>query len=256
MVPGRFESFDGAEIGSSCPYPAIPPPVNVALTVLPPHPCVYRPGREAQIRVLWSGGMSGETYKGFMNAGFRRSGRLLYQPICTGCRACMPIRVSVDSFRPSKSHRRCLRRNADLRISASAPDSSEEKFELYQRYVTQWHGGSADSRENFEAFLYDSPVESVEFEYRDAEKKLLAVGICDVCGDALSSVYFYFDPAAAHRGLGTFGALREIEFARAAGISYYYLGYWIEGCATMKYKIDFCPNELLHPDAVWRAAGR
>lgn len=256
MSAGRIQNPDDAKIGSACPYPAIPPPVNVSLTVLPPYPCVYRPGREAQIRVLWSGEMSGRTYKGFMDAGFRRSGQLVYQPICTGCRACMPIRVPVASFHPNKSQRRCLRRNGDLLITASAPEPSDEKLELYRRYVTGWHGGSADSEANFEAFLYDSPVETIEFEYRDAEKKLLAVGICDVCDDALSSVYFYFDPSSAHRGLGTLGALREIEFARAAGISYYYLGYWIEGCATMKYKIDFAPNELLHPDAVWRAGER
>jgi arginine-tRNA-protein transferase len=78
------------------------------------------------------------------------------------------------------------------------------------------------------------------------------VGICDVCNDSFSSVYFYHDPAEAKRGLGTFGALYEIEEARRMGIPHYYLGYWVDGCPTMHYKNAFRPNEVLHPDGVWR----
>ena len=63
---------------------------------------------------------------------------------------------------------------------------------------------------------------------------------------------FYFDPAEDRRGLGTYGVLREIAHARDAGIPYYYLGFWIDGCRTMLYKRDLRPNELLHPDGVWR----
>ena len=75
---------------------------------------------------------------------------------------------------------------------------------------------------------------------------------CDVCRSSLSSVYFYYDPAEARRGLGTFGALYEIEAARRLGIPHYYLGYWIAGCGTMDYKAGFRPNEVLCPDGVWR----
>jgi arginine-tRNA-protein transferase len=82
--------------------------------------------------------------------------------------------------------------------------------------------------------------------------KLLAVGICDVSRRALSSVYFYFDPAEYKRSLGTFGALREIAFAHDAGIPYYYLGYFIEPCRSMRYKAEFRPFELLHADGQWR----
>jgi arginine-tRNA-protein transferase len=78
------------------------------------------------------------------------------------------------------------------------------------------------------------------------------VGICDVCSRSLSSVYFYFDPAEASRGLGTFSSLWEIEFARRRAIAYYYLGYWVGGCATMHYKCTFRRHEILHPDGVWR----
>lgn len=226
----------------------------VRLVTLPTHPCSYLPDRPSTTRALWADRMPPEVYHGFMDAGFRRSGKLVYQPVCTGCRACVPIRVPVDRFEPSKSQRRAYRRNEDVAVTVGEPTATDEKFDLYRRYVTQWHGKSAgdESRDGFEEFLYDSPVDTVEFVHRDAQGKLLAVGVCDVSPASLSSVYFYFDPMESKRGLGTFGAVYEIETARRLGIPHYYLGYWINGCGAMEYKASFRPSEFLHPDGAWR----
>lgn len=164
-----------------------------------------------------------------MDAGFRRSGNVLYQPICLSCRLCVPIRVCVDKFRPSKSQRRCLRKNADLSITVSPLSPSDEKFDLYRRYISGWHNSPPGDYSSFQSFLYESPTNSIEIEYRDSSSRLLAVGICDLTEYSLSSVYFYFDPADSCRGLGTFGALYEIEYAAEQSIAYYYLGYWVRG---------------------------
>lgn len=229
------------------------PPVALPLAESAEHPCSYLPGRPARTRGFYVERMGGDLYHAFMDAGFRRSGLVVYQPVCRGCRACLPIRVPVGGFRPSKSQRRCARRNADLLVTVGRPVATAEKYDLYRRYVTEWHHSQADhSRKDFESFLYESPVETIEFCYRDTAGDLLAVGICDVCATSLSSVYFYHDPAERKRGLGVYGALKEIEFARRTGISYYYLGYWVEGCRTMQYKADYRPHEILHPDGVWR----
>jgi arginine-tRNA-protein transferase len=193
-------------------------------------------------------------YHAFMDAGFRRSGRLVYQPACRGCRQCVPLRLPTDRFRPSRSQRRCKRRNADLTVSVSVPAPNEEKYQLYARYIREWHNRSSEepSPQEFEAFLYDSPVDTIEFTYRDPLGRLLAVGVCDVCSSSLSSVYFYFDPVDAGRGLGTFGALCEIDYARRHRLPYYYLGYWVYGCQSMRYKCDFRPNQGLGTDGRWR----
>jgi arginyl-tRNA--protein-N-Asp/Glu arginylyltransferase len=83
------------------------------------------------------------------------------------------------------------------------------------------------------------------------------VGLCDWCEQrSLSSVYFFHDPAESRRGLGTFGAMMEIELARRMGIAHYYLGYWIANCSTMSYKASFRPCELLNGDGVWRPMDR
>jgi leucyl-tRNA---protein transferase len=235
-------------------YPAIPPPLDISLAWLPEHPCPYLPGYVAVDRAIWAGSVPSAIYEGFMDAGFRRSGKLLYQPACRGCRACASIRVPVAEFKPDKAQRRCARRNADLRVTHGAPHYSAEKFALYRKYLVDWHHRQdVESPTAFQSFLYDSPLEStLEFEYRDPAGRLLAAGICDLCPSVLSSVYLYFDPAEARRGLGTFAALHEIQFAAERGLGYYYLGYWVAGCRAMEYKSNFRPNEILQPDGVWR----
>lgn len=235
-------------------YPANPPPVPVELTVVPSHPCSYLPNRQATLRAFYAPRIDPGLYHGFLDASFRRSGSVIYQPICSGCRACVPVRIPVESFHPSKSQRRCSRRNADLTIRAAplAP-ATDEKYDLYRRYQAQRHrSAESDARANFEDFLHRSPVDTVEFTYRDSRGTLLAVGICDLCDASLSSVYFYFDPAEPRRSLGTFGALHEIEFALKAGIPYYYLGYWVRDCRKMEYKAQFRPCQALFPDGCWR----
>jgi arginyl-tRNA--protein-N-Asp/Glu arginylyltransferase len=188
-----------------------------------------------------------------MDAGFRRSGDVFYQPACRGCRECVPLRVPVATFQPRKSQRRAWRHNTDLELAIAQPAPTEEKLSLYERYMREWHRSTSVSASGFVEFLYVSPVSTLEFCYRDGSGKLLAVGLCDISPQSLSSVYFYFDPRESNRSLGTFGALVEIEFARKREIPYYYLGYWVSGCDAMKYKANFGPYEILHPDGVWRA---
>ena len=249
-------SPDGASppAQTSSAWPGLRPPAKVSLVTLGGHPCSYLPGRTSETRAAWAERMPAELYHQFMDAGFRRSGKLLYQPVCRGCRACVSIRVPVATFQPSKSQRRCRRRNDDLTVQVAAAAATDEKYQLYRRYVVGRHARTPqeEDRESFERFLYDSPVDTLEFQYRSRDGRLLAVGLCDASVQSLSSVYFYFDPDESRRGLGTFGALLEIDAAARMHIPYYYLGYWVDGCAAMEYKADFRPAERLGPDGVWR----
>ncbi|MFT3787077.1 MAG: arginyltransferase [Tepidisphaeraceae bacterium] len=239
---------------SHCPH--IPPPRSVRMVVLPPSTCSYLPGRASQSRALLAASIPPDVYHDFMDAGFRRSGRMLYQPICVGCRECRAIRVPVDTFGPSKSQRRSMRRNADLIQTVGPPDLTPEKFDLYRRYVLQWHRHEHEpTMQELEEFLFDSPITpggTIEICHRDPTGKLLGVGICDLSVESLSSVYFFFDPDEAGRGIGTFSALHEIEFARTLGVPHYYLGYYVAACETMAYKANFEPYELLGMDGQWR----
>jgi leucyl-tRNA---protein transferase len=233
----------------------LPPPIALRLTTLPSQPCNYLPGQIATTRAFLIEQLSPEIYDRFMNAGFRRSGNIIYQPVCGACEACVPIRVRVQAFEPNKSQRRCWRSNEDLIVTEGSPDLTDEKFDLYRRYLIDWHGREgvvADDRAGLKEFLYRSPVNTLEFCYRAPEGKLLGVGIADVSSQIFSSVYFYFDPRERKRGLGTFSTLYEIQWSRRRNIGFYYQGFWVNGCRAMQYKSLFRPAETLGSDGAWR----
>lgn len=222
------------------------------LTPLGPEvPCPYLPGRVSQNEAYLAPKLSGADYLGLMNFGFRRSGRAVYRPRCVGCNACRPLRVLTARFEPTKSQRRVIRRNLDIRFVKTRPTPTQDRFDLYVRYLEFQHDSSM-TREfgSFVNFLYDSPTDTIEFLYL-LDDELVGVSICDVCPTGLSSVYMYFDPAHAQRSLGTWSALAEIEFCRRQGFPYYFLGYYVEGCRKMEYKARFRPNEILTEDGAW-----
>lgn len=211
------------------------------------HECSYLDNRVAteEAWLVWQ--LSPAAYHELMDRGFRRSGNILYRTVCSACRKCVPIRVPVRDFAPSKSQRRVLRRNEDITMHVGEPDLTAEKHDVYKRYLRAQHASSpqGEDRESMRDFLYSSCVATVEVEYRDADEKLLGVSICDVSKRSISSVYHYFDPDEPKRSLGVFSVLKEIELCRRKKIPYYYLGYWIQGCKAMEYKNQYNPHELL-----------
>ena len=215
----------------------------------------YLPPRQATDEAYWAWTLQPSRYQQLMDLGFRRSGLVVYRPRCEGCNACQPMRVPVAEFRPSKSQRRVLKRNIDVKMELSEPRLTPEKVDLYQRYLAAQHqgtpqdGGEASMRD----FLYTSCTATLEACYRDARGALLGVTILDLCRESLSSVYHFFEPREAKRSLGVYSILAEIELCRAKDLPWFYLGYWIKGCPTMEYKASYQPFELL-VDGVWKRA--
>lgn len=215
------------------------------------HPCPYLPGLTAQSIFTFPLELDGADYQLLMDSGFRRSGDFFYRPDCFDCHACTPIRVLVDRFRPSRSQRRAVRRNSDVRLRIGTPRLDDERWNLYRRYEAHQHDRRMiDSREEFVGFFCESPIETIEMEYRIG-RRLAGIGIVDVSPTALSSVYFYFEPDYARRSLGVYSAVCEIEECRRRGLPFWYVGYYVRGCSKMDYKSNFRPNEFLRPDGTW-----
>jgi len=221
-----------------------------------PYPCPYLPGRMARQRGFRVAGMPGELYHELMDRGFRRSGDVFYAMACDSCQLCVPIRVPVATFAPSKSQRRALRRNEDVTVQVGPPTFTPAKFALYRRYLAEQHGrgetdgdgsdsGNGGEREDeFRTSMYGRIVDTVEVTYTLGDR-LLAVSLLDVCSRSVSAVYHFYDPDEGARSLGVFSVLMEIEYTRQLGVPHYYLGYWIEGAKTMQYKANYRPHELL-----------
>ena len=138
-------------------------------------------------------------------------------------------------------------------MSIESPRSTDEKWSMYVAYLQYQHDGKmGERREDFERFLYESPTETIELEFR-VEGRLVGVSLVDACPNCWSSVYFYFDPAEARRSLGVFSSVREIEACRDQGLPFWYAGFYIRDCKRMNYKAAYRPFELLGADGVWRS---
>lgn len=223
------------------------------------HACPYLPGRTAREQVCPFVVRDVADFEWLLARGFRRSGNIVYRPACPDCAECIPTRVLAAEFAPSRSQRRALRRNADVRVEIAAPVGDDERWSIYQAYTRAVHGRDDDDREGFESTLYHSPIETVEFSYR-VGRRLIGAGLVDVLPGSLSSVYFYYDPSESRRSLGVFSALCEIAECLRRGLPHWYIGYYIRDCAAMNYKHQYRPYETLGVDGIWRqpasASGR
>lgn len=210
------------------------------------HRCGYWPERVARDLVLDPRDPRlPQLYPQALQWGFRRSGDIVYRPHCSGCRACVAVRVPVAEFVPDRSQRRCLRRNADVTMRVLKAERSDEQLALYQRYLAARHpGGGMDDHggAEFDQFLVGAWAEGRFLEFR-ADGRLLAVAVTDRLPDALSAVYTFYDPDESARGLGTLALLQQIAWARREGLAHLYLGYWIDGHRKMDYKRRFRPLE-------------
>ncbi|MFO1029479.1 MAG: arginyltransferase [Planctomycetota bacterium] len=220
-----------------------------------PYPCPYLPDRVARQRGFRVEGMPGELYHDLMDRGFRRSGDVFYAMACDDCRLCVPIRVPVDHFVPSKQQRRALRKNEDVTVRFAEPEFTPAKFALYRRYLAEQHGkhDTGENEAEFRTSMYGRVVDTVEATYWLGDL-LLGASLLDVCRRSVSAVYHYYDPDHRDRSLGVFSVLQEIEWTQRIGVPHYYLGFWIEGAKTMHYKANYRPHELLR-DGEWSAAG-
>ena len=160
------------------------------------YPCPYLVGRTARARAFAAERAPGELYHDLMDRGFRRSGQMFYAMDCDGCRACVPLRVPVESFAPSRSQRRTWRRNQDLRVEFAPPRYEPAAFTMFRRYLRDQHPDSPGetTEAGFRAEFYGQVVDSIEARYLLGDE-LIAISLLDVCSRSVSAVYHFYDPA-------------------------------------------------------------
>lgn len=212
------------------------------------YPCSYISGRVARSQVAAPTHLiDNELYSELVQKGFRRSGLFTYRPHCDHCTACVPIRVDVRAFQPTRSQRRCWSRQEELSLRITSLRWDDEHFDLYQRYQLHRHPGAGmddDMQSQYQQFLLASRVNTRLAEFRNAQGDLVIVSVIDVLEDGLSAVYTFFEPDAPG-SLGTWSILWQIEQCRQAGLPWLYLGYWIQESRKMAYKSAFRPYQLL-----------
>lgn len=187
-----------------------------------------------------------------LERGWRRFGPVYFRPACTSCAECVSLRVLTAGFSPSKSQRRAARAAQRLRRVVGAPRVDDARLALYAK----WHA-SRESRRGWEPnpqtreryameFVFPHPcAREAAFYDDDSGGRLVGVGLFDATPSALSAAFFFYDPEYARMSLGTANVVSLMGDARAAGRPFVYLGYRVEGCASLRYKASFRPYELL-----------
>ncbi len=204
-------------------------------------PCPYLPGRTARYEYFFALDLDARELDALIATGWRKFGLYFFRPGCPGCRNCVPLRVPVAGFRPSKGQRRVIRKNIRTETRFGALRYRPEIFSIYSEHSRDRFGREGEI-EDFLTNFYQESCPGLQSEYY-LDGRLMAVGFLDRSSGGLSSVYFVFRTEFARNSPGIYSVIREIELAASLGLPYYYLGYHVEGCPRMEYKAEFRPCE-------------
>lgn len=214
------------------------------------YPCSYLPAEQATLEFRVMLGLTAPVFEHMLARGWRHFGQQYFRPVCAACSKCISLRVDVAAFEPSRSQRRARKANAGLTVTVQPPTVTEAHIDLYNRYHADmatrrgWRGEATTPEQYIESFLEGDADFLREFLFHE-HGRLVGVAISDVLPHSASSAYFFHDPSLRARALGVNAILEQIEYARAHDLHHQYLGYWVEGCASMEYKTQFRPHEIL-----------
>lgn len=224
--------------------------LDLARVQSPPHPCNYLSGETAcmDYRVIWE--LDADSFGQLLRRGWRRFALNVFRPLCQACTKCRPIRVIANEFHPSKSQRRTLNRNSNIRVTVGSPTVTRDHIRLYDAYHLDmaerrgWTEKTIEPADYYESFIGTSYEFAREFLYWNGSQ-LVGVGLVDITPVGLSSAYFFHDPQWRDLGPGVYSALTELRFAQSLNLPHVYLGFWIEQNQSMSYKSRYTPHELL-----------
>ena len=248
-----LNSYNPENIRLAGPFPIMASPMQIIQVpqVEEITPCPYLEGREKQLEFFGATEVSAAELSRLLAEGWRKFGPCYFKPACPGCRLCIPLRIPVAEFTPSRSQRRVLRKGSHLKVQFGPLRLSERIYQIYRDHSRQRFDQDSDLEGFLQSFYLPSCPCLQEEIYLDEE--LIGVGFLDLGEDCLSSVYFCFDPDYGHLNPGIFSALQEIEYARRNNLAYYYLGYYVPGSPRMAYKDRFLPREYYDWECrIWR----
>jgi len=154
-----------------------------------------------------------------------------------------PLRMDVERFAPSRSQRRVLGRNRDLRVEVRPTALDAELWRMFEAHRRRFRADTPDSLHDFLSYApAEVPCRNETLRVYSGER-LVAAHFLDVGRRATSAVYSMFDPEESRRSLGIYTILLAAEHTRRAGRRYYYPGYACREPSPYDYKKNFAGLE-------------
>jgi len=212
--------------------------------------CAYLPDAKQTTHYKIIDNCSRKHCEELINRGWRRFGSMFFRPICQECDKCESFKIDVKNFEFSKSQRRILRKNRDIKIYIQTPEVTTQHLELFEKYhlhmkdKRDWSHEATDAKHYYASFVYGHGDFGYEILYFD-EDKLIGVDLVDILDNGISSIYFYYDPNYAQNSLGTYSMLQQIQLAKNSNLEWIYMGYYVKGCQSLEYKSRYTPYQVL-----------
>ena len=204
--------------------------------------CSYLTEQQEQLLVIRDQRCyNSQVYQQLMTQGFRRSGNDIYRPNCPSCNACQSIRIPAAQFVLSRSQKRLSRlckQQFQLTVD-TVPD--QQAYQLYEKYINTRHYQGAmypPTRSQYESFLLCDWLDVIFLHIWQGEK-LVAVAVTDHLPNSLSAIYSFFDPDYEKYSLGSWCILQQLSVCQRYQKEYLYLGYQIDECDKMNYKVKY-----------------
>jgi leucyl-tRNA---protein transferase len=222
--------------------------------VTTPYPCGYIAKNRAQSLIASPHHLvDAEVYSELIQQGFRRSGKFAYRPHCEHCNKCVPVRIVLDQFIPTRSQKRAYKQHSDLTANILPLGFHQAHVELYSAYQALRHATEdvmsqntdSSEEEQYRQFLCQSNVDSLMIEFKDAQNQVKIVSVIDTVKDGHSAVYTFYDAIETKSSFGTYAIMWLIDWTKSLNLPYVYLGYWIAESQKMAYKEKFNRQEKL-----------
>src|SRR3990170_2406209 len=165
----------------------------------------------------------------------------------------MPLRIKLEQFNLTRSQKRVLAKNWDVRIVIRPAAVDPGKHDLFDKHRVRFKDSIPTSLEEIVSPMPASvPCPSRELCVYLGER-LIGVTYLDLGQEATSAVYAIFDPAEAKRSLGILMILHSIQFSQERRCHYYYPGYAYHEPFAYDYKKKFRGLQYLDWTSGWRA---
>lgn len=167
---------------------------------------------------------------------FRRSNFDVYKG---RYRKAFPTRYKLGEFVFTKSLRRILKKNQDLKTVIRPLRITPEKSKLHEfHHFLRYHEPPRKSLLEAYKYIVYYPSKLMEL-CIFKENKLVACSIFEVGNRAMVGNISFWDSKEASRSLGIFTILLEVQYALRHGMNWYYLGLYYKQNPNYQYKTRF-----------------